>query len=180
MCTHICSSELRSSEMPNAAQISAFEDADDLFFVGVACARTALISSKAVRKTCVPNPGISKTKVAKCMPLFLFMPTRGLHAATSMAMGDLGGRSLGEGDLGGRHGPSLGVGALGGRHELALLSIRRFCNFVPCFVINQEIPCFYTSALFPDSGHPSASWVSKEGDLASYQGISLFVKRSNP
>ena len=143
MCTHICSSELRSSERPNAAQISAFEDADDLFFVGVACARTALISSKAVRKTCVPNPGISKTKVAKCMPLFLFMHTRGLHAATSMAMGDLGGRlgrSLGEGDLGGRHGPSLGVGALGGRHELALLSIRRFCDFVPCLVINQEIP----------------------------------------
>ena len=119
MCTHICSSELRSSEMPNAAQISAFEDADDLFFVGVACARTALISSKAVRKTCVPNPGISKTKVAKCMPLFLFMPTRGLHAATSMAMGDLGGRSLGEGDLGGRYGPSLGGRygpSLGGRY----------------------------------------------------------------
>ena len=57
-----------------------------------------------------------------------------------MAMGDLGGRSLGEGDLGGRYGPSLGVGALGGRHELALLSIRRFCDFVPCLVINQEIP----------------------------------------
>ena len=39
MCTHICSSELRSSERPNAAQISTFEDADDLFFVGVACAQ---------------------------------------------------------------------------------------------------------------------------------------------
>ena len=117
------------------------------------------------------------------MPLFLFMHTRGLHAATSMAMGDLGGRlgrSLGEGDLGGRHGPSLGVGALGVRHGLALLSIRRFCNFATGLVINQEIPCFYTSALFPDSGHPSAPWISKEGDLASYQGISLFVKRSNP
>ena len=77
------------------------------------------------------------------MPLFLFMHTRGLHAATSMAMGDLGGRlvrSLREGDLGGRHGPSLWVGALGGRHELALLSIRRFCKFAPCLVINQEIP----------------------------------------
>lgn len=72
-----------------------------------------------------------------------------------MAMGDLGGRSLGEGDLGGRHGPSLGVGALGGRHELALLSIRIFCNFaLPCYQSGDPL-CFYTSALFPDSGHPS-------------------------
>ena len=139
--------------MPNAAQISAFEDADDLFFVGVACARTALISSKAVRKTCVPNPGISKTKVAKCMPLFLFMPTRGLHAATSMAMGDLGGRSLGEGDLGGRHGPSLGGGALGGRHELALLSIRRFVILSPALLSIRRSPMFlYLSTVVGNHG----------------------------
>ena len=149
MCTHICSSELRSSEMPNAAQISAFEDADDLFFVGVACARTALISSKAVRKTCVPNPGISKTKVAKCMPLFLFMPTRGLHAATSMAMGDLGGRSLGEGDLGGRHDPSLGVGASVGDMSLPCYQSGDFVILSPALLSIRRSPMFLYLSTVP-------------------------------